>query len=47
MNKLDIFYDKVLDIIAWAERQDHITEEQGTLLAQNITTAKENIEKEQ
>lgn len=43
MEKVNTFYESVIDILAWAVQQGHINEEQMTLLAQNIATAKDNI----
>lgn len=44
MENVNKFYNKVIDILAWAVVQGHINDEQMTLLAQNITTAKEDME---
>lgn len=46
MNKLDKFYETVIDIINWAESEQFITEDAATTLIRNITQEKEEIENE-
>lgn len=45
MDKMQNLYEKVIEIINWAEYQGHINEDGATLLIQNITRAKEELEK--
>ena len=46
MTKFEKLYDKILDIIEWAEYQGHIKEDGANILIDNIKEAKEDIEKE-
>jgi len=45
-NKFQALYEKIIDIILWAEGQDHISEDGATILIRNINEAKEDIENE-
>ena len=45
MNKFQKLYEAVIDIINWAEYQNHITEDAANILIENITEEKEEIEK--
>lgn len=42
-NKLDKFYDEVMDIMEWAEEQNFIREEAKIILIRNITADYEEI----
>ena len=46
MTKFEKLYEEVINIINWAEYQKHITEDAATILIDNITEQKEEIEKQ-
>ena len=43
LEKVNIFYEKVINILVWAVDQKFITEEQRDILEENINHAKEEI----
>lgn len=45
MDKFQKLYEEVMEIIAWAKYQGHITEDAEIILKNNIEEAKEEIEK--
>lgn len=46
MDKFDKLYNKIIDIIKWAEYQDHISEEAEETLISIITEAANDIKTE-
>ena len=45
MEKVNKFFEEILEVLSWAVDQGHINDEQMTLLAQNFSTAKDEITK--
>ena len=43
MTKFEKLYEKILDIIEWAEYQGHIKEDGANILIDNIREAKDDI----
>lgn len=43
MDKVNEFYNTVIEILSWAVGQGHINDEQRDILARNITQAKEDL----
>lgn len=44
MDKFQKLYEEIVDIIHWAVYQEHISEDAGDILLQNIERDKEEIE---
>ena len=44
MDKLTEFYEKVIDIIVWAQDNKHINDEATTILIENINEAKAEMD---
>ncbi|MBQ9839086.1 MAG: hypothetical protein IJO56_06335 [Oscillospiraceae bacterium] len=47
MTKFDKLYHKVIEIIEWAESQDHISEDAESILIENITEIANDIKEEE
>lgn len=45
MDKFKMLYEKVIEIIEWAEGQGHISEDGASVLIANIKEAKDDIVK--
>lgn len=45
MDKFKMLYEKVVEIIEWAESQGHISEDDTSVLIANIEEAKDDIVK--
>ena len=43
-NKFNKLFDKVIEIINWAEYQEHISEDAASILIENINESKQDIE---
>lgn len=46
MDKFEKLYNKVIEIIEWAESEGHLTEDATTVLIRNIGEAKDDIDNE-